>query len=52
MSRHHAGHFYEILDNLLKANIIMKEYMVPPYGIGWEGTRKKMLLNIFKGLPS
>ena len=41
MSRHHAGHFYEIFDNLLKANINMKAYMVPSYGIRWEGTRKK-----------
>ena len=43
MSRHRAGHFYEIFDNLLKANIIMKAYMVLPYGIRWEGTRKKTL---------
>ena len=43
MSRRHAGHFYEIFDNLLKANIIMKAYMVPPYGIRWEGTKKNAL---------
>ena len=41
MSRHHAGHFYEIFDPISKANIVMKAYMVPPYGIRWEGTRKK-----------
>ena len=41
MSRHHVGHFHEIFGRLLKANIIMKVYMVPPYGIGWEGRRKK-----------
>ena len=40
MSQHHAGHFYEIFDDLLKANIIMKAFMVPPYGIRWKGTKK------------
>ena len=43
MSRHHTGHFYEIFDNLLKANIIMQAYIVAPYGIRLEGTRKNAL---------
>jgi hypothetical protein len=43
MSQHHAGHFHEIFGNLLKANIIMITYLVPPYVIRWEGTRKNAL---------
>ena len=51
MSRHQAGHCYEIFDNLLKANIIMKAYIRPPYGIRWDGTRKKNVLKYFQRIP-
>ena len=50
MSRQHAGHFYEIFDSLLKANIIMKSYTVPPYGIRW-GEPEKNALKYFQRIP-
>ena len=43
MSPHHEEHFYEIFDHLLKVNMFMKIYMVPPSGIRWEETRIEML---------
>ena len=51
MSGHHAGHFYEIFDNLLKAFIVMTVYMVPPYDKRWEGTGKKCFKIFLKDSP-
>ena len=48
MSRRNAGQFLEVSDHLLKVGILMRAYVVPPYGIRWEGKRKKCYKIFFK----
>ena len=52
MSRRNAEDFNEVFDRLYKGLNMIRAYMVPPYGIRWEGRIKKSALNIFKGFPS
>ena len=52
MSRRHVRHFYAVFDHFSKVNKIMRAYMVPPYGIRWEGTRKKNYLKDFQRILS
>ena len=40
MSRHDAGHIFEVFDDLEKFVIMMRAYVVPPLGIRLE-VRKK-----------
>ena len=40
MSRRHARHFYVVFDEFSKVIIILRAYMVPPFGIRWEEIRK------------
>ena len=47
---HHAWHFYENFDHLLKINNNMKAFLVPPYGIRSEKTRKNAL-SYFQKIP-
>ena len=40
MSRRHARHFYVVFDEFSKVIIIMRAFMVPPFGIRWKERRK------------
>ena len=47
MSRRHTGHFYEAFEHLLKVIIVIRAYVVPPYGIRGEGRKEKKCFEIF-----
>ena len=46
MSHRHIRHFYVFFDEFSKVIIIMRTYMVPPFGKRWE-ERRKNCFNIF-----
>ena len=49
MSQCNAGHFYEVFDRLYKDLNMIRAYMVPPYGIRWEGRIKRCFKISLKG---
>ena len=46
MSQRHARYFNAVFDEFSKVIIIMRAYIVVPFGIRWE-ERRKDCLNIF-----